>query len=443
MAGAAAVQDHADACAVGAGDGLKYSGHCGVAHEHTSPPRRGELVTLAEGLGINHHRIRSTIVKAGKRTKCMAAFQRNRSGQSLFLSLPTLLDPSRFGFASCKVPQIQQPREILMDSVKEVLTSFVESMRDRIGNPLVGAFFLSWLVWNFRLVLVLVGDGEGGWKAKLDFIDKTLMTNPSDWWIHGLLYPLAIAGLWVFAFPFLSRYILIFDKSQRIVTRKAVLKVEEKKPISEDEAMRLRLRMKDMSDSWEKERSLYLQTIETLQDKVKTISDIPLATEAKLQKTPHATSVMRVIQEGGTDHTINVPSGLLLLDSPSATNGSRGYVDFNGFPIAWPWTVNLDEKSDVSGSIVGNLKGAVFSEEALIVLYSVRDADFFTLDSVAKNLRLNLFEVKVAVDELSALGMVHGPFGNGDRYSITAAGRMTLAWTLRLGFRFHLRDKSS
>lgn len=62
-----------------------------------------------------------------------------------------------------------------MDDAKEFVASLLKTVRDRLGNPLVSAFTIAWLVWNFRVVLVLVGDGDGGWRAKIDYLDKILL----------------------------------------------------------------------------------------------------------------------------------------------------------------------------------------------------------------------------------------------------------------------------
>ncbi len=124
-----------------------------------------------------------------------------------------------------------------MESVKEILSSFLDGLRDRLGNPLIGAFLIAWLIWNFRLVLVLVGDGTGGWHEKITYIDNKLLTTSWDWVVHGLVVPLAIACGWVFFFPFVARKIVVFDKSQRIATRKAVLIAEERTPIPEEEVV--------------------------------------------------------------------------------------------------------------------------------------------------------------------------------------------------------------
>jgi hypothetical protein len=106
-----------------------------------------------------------------------------------------------------------------MEAIKDLWNSIRLNLLDRLGNPLVGAFGLAWCVWNFRLLLVAFGDGE--WKPKIEYIDNSLMARWSDWLVHGYLAPLFFALIWVFAFPFLFRRVMVFHREQVAKTAKA------------------------------------------------------------------------------------------------------------------------------------------------------------------------------------------------------------------------------
>lgn len=322
-----------------------------------------------------------------------------------------------------------------MDTIKEVFGSVFESLRDRLGNPLVGSYIFAWLLWNFRLVLVLIGDGSGGWAEKIAYIDNKLMVSSWDWFLHGLAMSLLFSCLWVFCFPFVSRQILVFDRAQRFRTSHAILKAEEKKPILEGEAMQLRIRLRDDREAWEKERILLLKEIESLEARIRPSSTGDVGVEKNATESLKA--LPNAIELTSTTEMEYTPLGVRFAKPNTSAENSSGHITFQGQPIVWPWAVDTSKQPDLPRSIQVNLKDAVLSEEALLVLYLVRDEENFTHQGLAFRAELDSFSAKVATDELAGLGLIQGPFGNGEQYAITSAGRMVLAWLLRKGFRFH------
>lgn len=47
-----------------------------------------------------------------------------------------------------------------METVREFFDSIRKHLRDRLANPLYTAYLVSWAVLNFRLILVLFGEGS-------------------------------------------------------------------------------------------------------------------------------------------------------------------------------------------------------------------------------------------------------------------------------------------
>jgi hypothetical protein len=312
-------------------------------------------------------------------------------------------------------------------------------------------------------MLVLFGEGEGGWLAKLDFIDKRLMDGKFDWPIHGLFWPLFIACLWVFVFPFVARKVLVFSKSQLLVTKRAVLEAEKNSPLSESEATRLRLRTKNLSDKWDIERKLYLQTIESLQDnRAQKSSATPITTgevggaleeQGDYKGTvvnkigfeipePQATELKHAMDDASQESESGVLSGLNLEDSSVSDRKSNFHIEFKGRSVAWPWRFRSSEQTNLSSVLVKSLQNFVFGEQALLVLFVSRNSNRVNSGSLANVLMLDRFIVQVALDELLSVGLVSGPY-QGTDYEVNSAGRLFLAWLMRKGFEFRGPDTSS
>lgn len=88
----------------------------------------------------------------------------------------------------------------MTDEFKEVISG----IRERITNPLVSAFLLSWLVanWQFWYVLVLADSADvlaySGESSKYGYALSLLN------WKSGLCYPLTFAIIYVLAMPFIK-----------------------------------------------------------------------------------------------------------------------------------------------------------------------------------------------------------------------------------------------
>ncbi|MDI9853610.1 hypothetical protein [Comamonas sp. 17RB] len=127
-----------------------------------------------------------------------------------------------------------------MDDAKNLMLSMMNTLKERIGNPLIGAFATAWVVWNFKIVLVIFSKGDGGWKAKNDYIFKDLMQDWSDWLLHGYVVPLGIACIWIFALPPILRKISCWHEKQNNLTREKLFEATQEKVLSKADEQALR-----------------------------------------------------------------------------------------------------------------------------------------------------------------------------------------------------------
>ncbi len=92
----------------------------------------------------------------------------------------------------------------------ETVKDFFKQINIRISNPLIFSFIISWLVWNWKIVIVLIFYNEkflnqDGYKSYLDFITKNTDKCYSFW------CPIFFAVGYTFAFPFVSTGVKAFQ----------------------------------------------------------------------------------------------------------------------------------------------------------------------------------------------------------------------------------------
>ncbi|RLJ40543.1 hypothetical protein [Acidovorax sp. 106] len=149
-----------------------------------------------------------------------------------------------------------------MDDAKTFVLGIFQTVRERFGNPLVSAFVVAWAIWNFRLLLVFLGSGDGGWKAKISYIDNYLFPKQLDWLIHGSLIPLGIALTWIYLLPPLLRRIAADHEKNLNRTRDAIFSATEVRTLSSEEALHLRSVMIKQRAEWQTEKAETVQSLE-------------------------------------------------------------------------------------------------------------------------------------------------------------------------------------
>jgi hypothetical protein len=87
-----------------------------------------------------------------------------------------------------------------MKNIKEIILSMFETSRDRIKNPITGAFMFSWLIINWRIVLILVFSAKNV-EEKINFIETNYVNLKINFWI-----PLGFAFFYSLILPYIMAF---------------------------------------------------------------------------------------------------------------------------------------------------------------------------------------------------------------------------------------------
>lgn len=104
-----------------------------------------------------------------------------------------------------------------MNSLKEFFLSFFESAKDRLKNPIIGAFVIAWIAVNWRFLAILFFSGKTI-EQKIEFIEANYFDINFNLWI-----PLAFAVFYVLILPYVMA---LFDwlSQKGIAERKLISK---------------------------------------------------------------------------------------------------------------------------------------------------------------------------------------------------------------------------
>lgn len=159
--------------------------------------------------------------------------------------------------------------------VEDAIKSIKAILYERATSPLLGAFFASWLVSNYKLVLVLFSSMEV--TRKFTFIENELYPTIfcSVW--HLLVLPATGAIFLIFVYPFPAKYVYEFWRKQQKQLKEIKQRIEDETPLTIEESRELRKKYDSLVGHYEliiesKDREIN-ELNEILQKKENAISD--------------------------------------------------------------------------------------------------------------------------------------------------------------------------
>jgi len=124
-------------------------------------------------------------------------------------------------------------------------------MRDRATSPLLGAFVLSWIAWNYKFILAILVYMP--LEAKFQFIEQTLY--PSIWvsLLRLFLGPLVTALAFLFIYPYPAAKVFEFWRTKQKELRDIRLRIEDEALLTLDESKRIRRQVVEIQSDYEKQ----------------------------------------------------------------------------------------------------------------------------------------------------------------------------------------------
>lgn len=120
----------------------------------------------------------------------------------------------------------------------EWLSKITNPLAERAKSPLYGAFFISWLIWNWKIVITILLPNQTGRgdKGLVQFISENYV-NICD----GLVCPIIVAAIYIFALPRLDLFIIGFTEEERRKRNDKKLAIAKKHTVDGDLYYNLKL----------------------------------------------------------------------------------------------------------------------------------------------------------------------------------------------------------
>jgi hypothetical protein len=299
-----------------------------------------------------------------------------------------------------------------METVRDVLDSVRAFVKARIANPLYVGYAFAWLILNFRLVLVLVG--EGNWRDKIAYIDNSLYPKAWHWAWYGFGYPLTLALLFVVCSPFVYRWVTVFLRSREKATVSLLLEIAGETPLPQAAAGQLR-------KSLLAERQLRVDSERAAEERVAELN-------AQID-----TLLERNKAQEGEIQTLRIATGDLsgTQNKTATANGKNTKQDADAEVFAL-------QKGDFVGEsdlTVRELVSRGLKHEHAQALYAIRNVGTFGAQTIADALGIaDGYAASLLIDQLLGLKLIEVDVKVANGHKISAVGRQALSAAISRGF---------
>ncbi|MFJ3050870.1 hypothetical protein [Pseudomonas nitroreducens] len=143
--------------------------------------------------------------------------------------------------------------------MKDLLDSLGEHLKDRFSSPLAGAFIVSWLLWNYKVIFTLFSDMKP-W-VKFGFISDQVWTDPLVTVLHVFVGPATTAIAYILFYPYPARWVWAYNASHKRKTEMQRQRIEEETPLTKEEADRLKVIFRKQLDNLQHENRQLSNTL--------------------------------------------------------------------------------------------------------------------------------------------------------------------------------------
>lgn len=169
----------------------------------------------------------------------------------------------------------------------EAIKSIKAFLYDRTVSPLFGAYMLAWLIWNYRVFVVLL-DSKELLTAKLENIDRyfgplsyNIFGYSFQIWgqiVHGVLGPILLTVIYLYIYPWFAKPVYSHSLAKQKELKAIKQEIENARLLSVDESRvlikeieQLRLKADEDANRYRERISSLSATISELENKQKVL----------------------------------------------------------------------------------------------------------------------------------------------------------------------------
>jgi hypothetical protein len=122
--------------------------------------------------------------------------------------------------------------------IDDIVKATRDNLAERLTSPLLGSFAVSWVLWNYKFLVILLSDA--GVTQTFTLIEAVAFPDWASVLLRGVVCPLAVALTYVFVYPYPARYVYAYTLKRQRETSEVKRLIEGATLLTLDESRALR-----------------------------------------------------------------------------------------------------------------------------------------------------------------------------------------------------------
>ena len=201
--------------------------------------------------------------------------------------------------------------------------SIKAQLYERVSSPLLARSCLSWVAWNYRVIMVLVSSMP--FTEKISYIDTHIFPTYQQVLLQGSLYPLLTALFLIFAYPIPAKYVYEHWRKRQRELKEIQQRIDDETPLSREDARVIRREALKASLDYDKEIQSKSAEIARLKELIEELQQVapskppPLQSDQADSPSPDSANDLNNLQFQMLDEiaqaTDGIPKKMLLAHS--------------------------------------------------------------------------------------------------------------------------------
>ncbi|MHC9510896.1 hypothetical protein [Kangiella sp. M94] len=150
--------------------------------------------------------------------------------------------------------------------MQDIIKSIKAYLYDRSSSPLLGAFICSWLVWNYKLIIIVFSSEE--LSGKFVFISE-YWSEQLFWGASYFIFPSMLTALYIFAYPYIAKPVYEFSLKIQRELKKIKQQQENEMLLSVEESRQLRVEIASLREKYLENTVQLQRTITSQNEEIK------------------------------------------------------------------------------------------------------------------------------------------------------------------------------
>lgn len=187
----------------------------------------------------------------------------------------------------------------MFDELKNAVKA---QLYEKAISPLSGAFILSWVVWNYRFILVLISSSS--YSEKISYIDKLPISEQT--FLYGAFLPLLSASAFIVVYPIPAKFFYEISRKWQKELKEMQQKYDDELPMDQEEARKIRREILQAEIEFDKE-------LKNKEDEISRLKEIIVKLEEKMPVSAEREEEPRLngMQYDMLSIVANLPGGIL------------------------------------------------------------------------------------------------------------------------------------